>query len=102
MARPAQPKSTRQASTRPVCDSTSVSSNDNLSGKVVWSSRRRVAMPVSCLSHAARAAEWRGYNAGDMKTVAESGKARWEQEALEPVLKKPPEGGAGFTTISGR
>src|SRR3954466_10059917 len=102
MARPAQPKSTRQASTRPVCDSTSLSSNDNLSGKVVWSSRRRVAMPVSCRAGPARAAEWRGYNAGDMNTVAESGKARWEQETLEPVLKKSPERAAAFTTISGR
>src|SRR3954470_22180951 len=102
MARPAQPKSTRQASIRPVCDSTSVSSNDNLSGKVVWSSRRRVAMPVSCRACPARAAEWRGYNAFCMKTVAETGKARWQHETLEPALKKSPERAAAFTTISGR
>ena len=37
-----------------------------------------------------------------MKTVAESGKARWEQETLEPTLKKSPERAASFTTISGR
>jgi methylmalonyl-CoA mutase N-terminal domain/subunit len=37
-----------------------------------------------------------------MKTVAESGKARWEHETLEPALKKSPERAASFTTISGR
>jgi methylmalonyl-CoA mutase N-terminal domain/subunit len=37
-----------------------------------------------------------------MKTVAESAKARWEQETLEPALKKSPERAASFTTISGR
>jgi methylmalonyl-CoA mutase N-terminal domain/subunit len=37
-----------------------------------------------------------------MKTVAESGKARWQQETLEPALKKSPERAASFTTISGR
>src|SRR3954454_4420555 len=37
-----------------------------------------------------------------MKTVAESGKARWQQETLEPALKKAPERAAAFTTISGR
>src|SRR3954449_641350 len=42
------------------------------------------------------------YNAGCMKTVAETGKARWEQETLEPTLKKSPERAAQFTTISGR
>jgi methylmalonyl-CoA mutase N-terminal domain/subunit len=37
-----------------------------------------------------------------MKTVAESGKARWQHETLEPALKKSPERAASFTTISGR
>jgi len=37
-----------------------------------------------------------------MKTVAESGKQRWQQEALEPALEKSPERAASFTTISGR
>ncbi|HET6959787.1 MAG TPA: methylmalonyl-CoA mutase family protein [Vicinamibacterales bacterium] len=37
-----------------------------------------------------------------MKTVAETGKARWQQETLEPALKKSPERAASFTTISGR
>jgi len=37
-----------------------------------------------------------------MKTVAESGKARWEHDTLEPALKKSPERAGGFTTISGR
>ncbi len=37
-----------------------------------------------------------------MKTVAESGKARWEHDTLEPTLKKSPERAASFTTISGR
>src|ERR1700704_3311492 len=37
-----------------------------------------------------------------MKTVAESEKQRWEQETLEPTLKKSPERAAQFTTISGR
>jgi methylmalonyl-CoA mutase N-terminal domain/subunit len=42
------------------------------------------------------------YNAPCMKTVAESGKARWEHDTLEPTLKKSPERAASFTTISGR
>ncbi len=37
-----------------------------------------------------------------MKTVAESGKARWEHDTLEPTLKRSPERAASFTTISGR
>jgi methylmalonyl-CoA mutase N-terminal domain/subunit len=37
-----------------------------------------------------------------MKTVAESGKARWQHETLEPALKKAPERSTTFTTISGR
>jgi methylmalonyl-CoA mutase N-terminal domain/subunit len=37
-----------------------------------------------------------------MKTVAESGKARWEHDTLEPTLQKSPERAANFTTISGR
>jgi methylmalonyl-CoA mutase N-terminal domain/subunit len=37
-----------------------------------------------------------------MKTVAESGKARWQTETLEPALKKSPERAGSFTTISGR
>src|SRR5437868_9281490 len=37
-----------------------------------------------------------------MKTVAETGKARWERETLGPALKKSPERAAQFTTISGR
>jgi methylmalonyl-CoA mutase N-terminal domain/subunit len=37
-----------------------------------------------------------------MKTVAESGKARWQHETLEPALKKSPERATSFTTISGR
>jgi methylmalonyl-CoA mutase N-terminal domain/subunit len=37
-----------------------------------------------------------------MKTVAESGKARWQHETLEPALKKSPERATNFTTISGR
>jgi len=37
-----------------------------------------------------------------MKTVAESGKARWQHETLEPALKKSPERATTFTTISGR
>jgi methylmalonyl-CoA mutase, N-terminal domain len=37
-----------------------------------------------------------------MKTVAESGKERWQRETLEPTLKKSPERTASFTTISGR
>jgi methylmalonyl-CoA mutase N-terminal domain/subunit len=37
-----------------------------------------------------------------MKTVAESGKARWQHETLEPALKKSPERSTSFTTISGR
>src|SRR3954453_1696724 len=37
-----------------------------------------------------------------MKTVAESGKERWEHETLAPVLKKSPERAGRFTTISGR
>src|SRR6187399_978769 len=42
------------------------------------------------------------YNARCMKTVAERGKERWEQETLEPALAKSPERAASFTTISGR
>src|SRR3954463_7958755 len=37
-----------------------------------------------------------------MKTVAESGKERWEHETLEPGLKKSPERAGSFTAISGR
>jgi methylmalonyl-CoA mutase N-terminal domain/subunit len=37
-----------------------------------------------------------------MKTIAETGKARWQQETLEPALEKSPERAASFTTISGR
>jgi methylmalonyl-CoA mutase, N-terminal domain len=37
-----------------------------------------------------------------MKTVAETGKQRWERETLEPALKKSPERAQSFTTISGR
>src|SRR5258708_5260783 len=37
-----------------------------------------------------------------MKTVAASGKERWQQETLEPVLKKSPERAAQFTAVSGR
>jgi methylmalonyl-CoA mutase N-terminal domain/subunit len=37
-----------------------------------------------------------------MKTVAESGKQRWERETLEPTLKGSPERATRFTTISGR
>jgi methylmalonyl-CoA mutase N-terminal domain/subunit len=37
-----------------------------------------------------------------MKTVAETGKQRWERETLEPVLEKSPERAGVFTTISGR
>jgi methylmalonyl-CoA mutase N-terminal domain/subunit len=37
-----------------------------------------------------------------MKTVAETGKTRWQHETLEPALKKSPERAATFTTISGR
>jgi hypothetical protein len=37
-----------------------------------------------------------------MKTVAESAKARWEQDTLAPALEKSPERAASFTTISGR
>ena len=37
-----------------------------------------------------------------MKTLAGSGKARWEQRTLEPALKKSPERAAAFTTISDR
>src|SRR5260370_27799545 len=37
-----------------------------------------------------------------MKTVAASGKERWQHETLEPALKKSPERAAQFTTISGR
>src|SRR5207344_1722089 len=43
-----------------------------------------------------------GYNVQCMKTVAESGKARWQHETLEPALKKSPERATSFTTISGR
>jgi methylmalonyl-CoA mutase N-terminal domain/subunit len=37
-----------------------------------------------------------------MKTVAESAKARWEQDTLAPALEKSPERATTFTTISGR
>jgi methylmalonyl-CoA mutase N-terminal domain/subunit len=37
-----------------------------------------------------------------MKTIAESGKARWQHETLEPALKKSPERARSFTTVSGR
>jgi methylmalonyl-CoA mutase, N-terminal domain len=37
-----------------------------------------------------------------MKTAAETAKARWTRETLEPVLRKSPERAASFTTISGR
>jgi methylmalonyl-CoA mutase N-terminal domain/subunit len=37
-----------------------------------------------------------------MKTVADSAKARWAQDILEPALEKSPERAASFTTISGR
>ena len=37
-----------------------------------------------------------------MKSVAETGKERWQQDTLEPALKKSPERAASFTTISGR
>src|SRR5215831_8278630 len=37
-----------------------------------------------------------------MKTVAASGKDRWQHDTLEPALKKSPERAAEFTTISGR
>jgi len=37
-----------------------------------------------------------------MKTVAESGRARWQRETLDPALKKSPERAEQFTTISGR
>jgi methylmalonyl-CoA mutase, N-terminal domain len=42
------------------------------------------------------------YNADCMKTVADTGKARWEQETLAPTLNKSPERAVQFTTISGR
>src|SRR5882724_9828310 len=44
----------------------------------------------------------RCYNAPCMKTVAESAKARWEQDTLAPALDKSPERATSFTTISGR
>ena len=37
-----------------------------------------------------------------MKTVAETEKARWTRETLEPAQKKSPERATSFTTISGR
>jgi methylmalonyl-CoA mutase, N-terminal domain len=37
-----------------------------------------------------------------MKTLAERGKARWQQRTLEPALAKSPERPVPFTTISGR
>jgi methylmalonyl-CoA mutase N-terminal domain/subunit len=36
-----------------------------------------------------------------MKTAAETEKARWQRETLEPTLKKSPERAQTFTTISG-
>src|ERR1700730_5714031 len=41
------------------------------------------------------------YNALCMKTVAETGKQRWQRETLEPALKRSPERATAFTTISG-
>src|ERR1700719_523134 len=41
------------------------------------------------------------YNAFCMKTVAETGKQRWQRETLEPALKRSPERATAFTTISG-
>src|SRR3981081_4553572 len=37
-----------------------------------------------------------------MKSVAASGKQRWQHETLDPALKKSPERAEQFTTISGR
>jgi methylmalonyl-CoA mutase N-terminal domain/subunit len=37
-----------------------------------------------------------------VKAVAEPDKQRWEREVVEPTLKKAPERGVPFTTISGR
>ena len=37
-----------------------------------------------------------------MKTVVDTGKARWERDTLEPTLRKSPERKGPFTTISGR
>ena len=37
-----------------------------------------------------------------MKTVAETGRQRWERETLAPALKKSPERAQTFATISGR
>ena len=42
------------------------------------------------------------YNGICMKSVAETGKERWQHDTLEPALKKSPERAASFTTISGR
>ena len=42
------------------------------------------------------------YNGVCMKSVAETGKERWQRDTLEPALKKSPERAASFTTISGR
>jgi methylmalonyl-CoA mutase N-terminal domain/subunit len=36
-----------------------------------------------------------------MKTVAETGKQRWQRETLEPALRRSPERATAFTTISG-
>src|SRR5258708_7446624 len=51
-------------------------------------------------SSRAAVSDW--YNVPCMKTAAETGKARWAHETLEPALKKSPERAASFTTISGR
>src|SRR5712691_115578 len=37
-----------------------------------------------------------------MKTLADTGKQRWERDTLEPALARSPERTAVFTTISGR
>jgi methylmalonyl-CoA mutase, N-terminal domain len=62
----------------------------------------RDAMSFSCRAWTPILPQSDGYNAGCMRTVAESGKARWQQETLDPTLKKSPERATSFTTISGR
>ena len=37
-----------------------------------------------------------------MKTVAETGRQRWQRDTLEPTLEKSPERAQTFSTISGR
>jgi methylmalonyl-CoA mutase, N-terminal domain len=39
---------------------------------------------------------------GVRKSVTETARQRWEREVLEPALRKAPERGGPFTTISGR